>query len=868
MSGEVSFKSAPLVGLLLVMILAPLASADPYEADLELRIDITESVNGLYYSDSSELEVTIRVKNHANQARELVYNPACPFDLVISGDAWRMDLDDERVCPEQSRAMAIQPGQERILSTWNWDWGNAPSGDLQFAFSQNGAELQALEHLTLQRSVAMPENLRLNAILAETLSGEVGHTASMPAMIYLSLNNVGNDLITLPFDAQCRVQTVLLTDLSCGTGEIGAGEHMALGWISWDFDGAEDGDVTVPISLAGVTGSDTSIQTTYMHTPTDQFPQLIPSVSIDINDALEWYFTLDNMADVPAKLVFEDACIAEAHVLAPNGEIVYDSRGTRLCPDTGFEQKIGPQTTYNVVSEQWDFIGSNGCEIGDGMHLLVVSQPDHDIVATQSFEYENSGENPACGLDLQDDSSLQLRVDNLAVFDADGANERIAFQVTIANTGMDGFDFYWPTDCALKLELSLVGEAPERTWYEGCDALGGQRSTIDSLQSYTWPTMTVPFAENGQEMTHGNWQISIETTSLPTFRAQLAHSYDGVYLQEVVSEDAVEETAQEVEQPTEDVVEPLILDGDWNYVTTSVQGCWLLTDSSGSEHSFVAHMQDGGWIPQPGLSGSYVVESSKSSGSCSIWSGIIILQTLDETETAPQINTPVEPLGPKTTPIDEIVELAPATVTVVATTSLSIMGLLYLGNTEWIRIPALQVGIGLVGMVRRNGEHDGEYQRGRIMGYLTANPGVHFRALLGALSMSNGQLTHHLKHLEGEERIWRRKDGRLVRFYPATIQSNLNEEDLPIPLLTPDPNSLQGKILRLLDATENDIVNLSQKELAIRLEASQQLISHHLRTLEKFGLVEREKVGMRYRYQLTREAIFLLNSNEYDISTE
>ena len=868
MSGEVSFKSAPLVGLLLVMILAPLASADPYEADLELRIDIKEPVNGLYYSDSSELEVTIRVKNHANQARELVYNPACPFDLVISGDAWRMDLDDERVCPEQSRAMAIQPGQERILSTWNWDWGNAPSGDLQFAFSQDEAELHALEHLTLQRSVAMPENLRLNAILAETLGDEVGHTASMPAMIYLSLNNVGNDLITLPFDSQCRVQPVLLTDLSCGTGEIGAGEHMALGWISWDFDGVEDGDVTVPISLAGVTGSDTSIQTTYMHTPTDQFPQLIPSVSIDINDALEWYFTLDNIADIPAKLVFEDACIAEAHVLAPNGEIVYDSRGTRLCPDTGFEQKIGPQTTYNVVSEQWDFIGSNGCEIGDGMHLLVVSQPDHDIVATQSFEYENSGENPACGLDQQDHSSLQLRVDNLAVFDADGANERIAFQVTIANTGMDGFDFYWPTDCALKLELSLVGEAPERTWYEGCDALGGQRSTIDSLQSYTWPTMTVPFAENGQEVTHGNWQISIETTSLPTFRAQLAHSYDGVYLQEVVSEDTVEETAQEVEQPTEDVVEPLILDGDWKYVTTSVQGCWLLTDSSGSEHSFVAHMQDGGWIPQPGLSGSYVVESSKSSGSCSIWSGIIILQTLDETETVPQINTPVEPIGPKTTPVDEIVELAPATVTVVATTSLSIMGLLYLGNTEWIRIPALQFGVGLVGMVRRNGEHDGEYQRGRIMGYLTANPGVHFRALLGALSMSNGQLTHHLKHLEGEERIWRRKDGRLVRFYPATIQSNLNEEDLPIPLLTPDPNSLQGKILRLLDATENDIVNLSQKELAIRLEASQQLISHHLRTLEKFGLVEREKVGMRYRYQLTREAIFLLNSNEYDISTE
>ena len=234
----------------------------------------------------------------------------------------------------------------------------------------------------------------------------------------------------------------------------------------------------------------------------------------------------------------------------------------------------------------------------------------------------------------------------------------------------------------------------------------------------------------------------------------------------------------------------------------------------------------------------------------------------------PEVVAPIVPASPPPSAVGQIIEYAPASIAVVATTSLSIMSLLYLGNTEWIRIPALQVGIGIIGMVRRNGEHDGEYQRGRIMGYLTANPGVHFRALLGALEMSNGQLTHHLKHLEGEERIWRRKDGRLVRFYPASIQTTLDEQELPVPLLTPDPNSLQGKILQLLDATENDIVNLSQKELAVRLEASQQLISHHLRTLEKFGLVEREKVGMRYRYQLTREAIFLVNNNDYDVTPE
>ena len=108
-----------------------------------------------------------------------------------------------------------------------------------------------------------------------------------------------------------------------------------------------------------------------MRTPTNSVPQLIPSVTIDADNLLEWHFTLENSADVPAKLVFEDACIAEAHVIAPNGEIVFDSRGARFCPDTGVEQKIAPLTTHTVASDNWDFVGSNGCEIGDGMHLLV-----------------------------------------------------------------------------------------------------------------------------------------------------------------------------------------------------------------------------------------------------------------------------------------------------------------------------------------------------------------------------------------------------------------------------------------------------------------------------------------------------------------
>ena len=53
----------------------------------------------------------------------------------------------------------------------------------------------------------------------------------------------------------------------------------------------------------------------------------------------------------------------------------------------------------------------------------------------------------------------------------------------------------------------------------------------------------------------------------------------------------------------------------------------------------------------------------------------------------------------------------------------------------------------------------------------------------------------------------------------------------------------------------------TQAELAKRLEKSQQLISHHLRTLQKYGLVERRKMGVKNRYKLTREAIFLLETS-------
>ena len=89
----------------------------------------------------------------------------------------------------------------------------------------------------------------------------------------------------------------------------------------------------------------------------------------------------------------------------------------------------------------------------------------------------------------------------------------------------------------------------------------------------------------------------------------------------------------------------------------------------------------------------------------------------------------------------------------------------------------------------------------------------------------------------------------------------MNPDDLPIPPLSPDPKSLQGKILTLLDDEHQFGQFPTQSELANKLAKSQQLISHHLRTLQKYGLVEKRKMGIKNRYKLTKEAIFLLETD-------
>jgi predicted transcriptional regulator len=339
-----------------------------------------------------------------------------------------------------------------------------------------------------------------------------------------------------------------------------------------------------------------------------------------------------------------------------------------------------------------------------------------------------------------------------------------------------------------------------------------------------------------------------------------------------------------INQETEDVevdeeesqVEGVItqIDGTWSGVLTADGTCWMLENEEGTIHMLAgsAMME---WSPERGTNGVYEAQQTVANDACSRFTAesytlfSVLLETpLVEEEVVVEETTIAETEEVES---DVVPDWAPQAVTVLTVSAiLSMLGFAAFNN-EAIRISTTLTGLWLLGLIGKTSEtSDGRFQRGRLLGYLTANPGCHFRALLSALEMSNGQLSHHLRVLEQEESIWRRKDGRLVRYYPLTntLHPLLEDEALPVPILAPDPLSLQGKILVLLDHDSQMGDFPTQAELAKRLDKSQQLISHHLRTLEKYGLIEGRRMGMRNRYKLTKEAMFLLETSEAYVQNE
>ena len=895
MRGRKSTSRLLIVGLAFIL-LAPLAisSASADSTDIELVISIDETTTGAaWYDEGESLSISISVKNSGATTQSIEYNPSCPVEVEIlnNDDELFTSLRDHRVCLQQRRAIDIPAGQTRNLDTFDWDWQNSTgaiinSGDVTLDFNFESGMATYTESIQFQRSPVLIENLELQVNTAPPINGGLDYLSGESVYSHISLTNSGSNSITIDTDEGCMVTIQVntfessnppsMTDLGCGSGStLGVGESLPLGWLVWDFTSEGEqllsGQWSIEVATTGLSGlastfdATLSISEARPEAPAELAVSLLGDGGADgiITDAdnIQVKTELINPAGTPAELQFNNSCLVSIQLISEEGMITKDSRLNDICDTEFSELKIDPASQYTLDQRMWTMNAENSCELNDGSYLMVVTVPEYGITTEHLINYDGGDSGPACLASMQDTSLAEFRVIELLTNNPGTNQESITFQIRLEN--QIDLDIHWPQECRLTFTLLRIGESqPHQIWNEQCGESGGMMETIAAGNGIPFDPFTIEFGQLNQ----GTWSLFIETTGTPRFTTQLAHTWNPPTQLE-------DEQNSEEESENEDTGDTLVqedatllswmAEGSWQYVTTDVGGCWILIDADGFEHAYSSTIVEN-WKPLPNHRGAYwVEESTGTSTACASWvSHIVVAEVLGETQVA-STDSSIDTEVTSETPVISIPAAAPTIVAVIASAGLLALIAGAVTQVEWIRLPATKYGLVLLGMVRKKKESGGEYQRGRIVAYIELHRGIHFRALLGALQMSNGQLTHHLSVLESDERVWRRKDGRKVRYYPASIDSRTADDDLPVPVLTPDPNSLQGKILQILDIHENEILNLSQKELSVKLETSQQLVSYHLKSLEDWGLVEKERVAMRYRYRLTDRALILLNSGNF-----
>ncbi|HID73983.1 MAG TPA: winged helix-turn-helix transcriptional regulator [Thermoplasmata archaeon] len=121
------------------------------------------------------------------------------------------------------------------------------------------------------------------------------------------------------------------------------------------------------------------------------------------------------------------------------------------------------------------------------------------------------------------------------------------------------------------------------------------------------------------------------------------------------------------------------------------------------------------------------------------------------------------------------------------------------------------------------------YIRGKIHGYIIANPGDHYSSIMRKLGLSNGLFAYHVKVLERESLVKSVMDGRLRRFYPVGMKVVFERE----------LDMLQVRILNII--SENP--GITQKEIASALGMRKQVVNLNVRAMYHEGLIDIVRSG-------------------------
>jgi len=143
--------------------------------------------------------------------------------------------------------------------------------------------------------------------------------------------------------------------------------------------------------------------------------------------------------------------------------------------------------------------------------------------------------------------------------------------------------------------------------------------------------------------------------------------------------------------------------------------------------------------------------------------------------------------------------------------------------------------------------------RGRLLGYLEANAGIHFSALRDALGLANGVTAYHLQILEGEGRIISWRDGKLRRYAIGHLSKSELERIR---------NPIAGTRLAILEVLSNSgALGLSGTEISNKLEISRQLLSYHLSELKQSDLIGPANEKKRPKWCITEVGIGVLSTS-------
>jgi predicted transcriptional regulator len=129
------------------------------------------------------------------------------------------------------------------------------------------------------------------------------------------------------------------------------------------------------------------------------------------------------------------------------------------------------------------------------------------------------------------------------------------------------------------------------------------------------------------------------------------------------------------------------------------------------------------------------------------------------------------------------------------------------------------------------------YIRGKIHGYILANPGDNYNSIRKALDIPNGSFAYHLRVLERESMIKSRRDGVYKRFYPVGMR-------------IPSKGKQLKEIQRLILKKVKETPGISQTDIASFLGLASSTIHYHIQILIGANMIEPRRKGRKVRYFL------------------